>query len=94
MKGHSLYHRFPLFIIPSGIHHAHPDALIQLLGIMASDLRQLFFEGLDAAGKHYTVALVVTSVVQVPMGLLSRTCLKTLSGLQLAGHPGPGRLLL
>ena len=58
MKGHSLYHRFPLFIIPSGIHHAHPDALIQLLGIMASDLRQLFFEGLDAAGKHYTVALV------------------------------------
>lgn len=58
MKGHSFLHRFPLFIIPSAVHHEYPGALEELLKIIARDLRRLFFEGFDAGGRHYAVAVL------------------------------------
>lgn len=62
MKGHSLLHHYPLFIIPSGIHHEHPQATMELLELIAADFRKLFFEGVDIATgngrKNYTVAIV------------------------------------
>ena len=58
MKGHSFLHRLLLFIIPSFIHHSHPQVLNELLKILASDLRRLFYEGFDVAGRHYAVALI------------------------------------
>ena len=62
MKGHSLLHHFPLFIVPSGIHHEHPEATMELLGIIAADFRKLFYEGVDIptsnGRKNFTVAIV------------------------------------
>ena len=62
MKGHSLLHHWPLFIVPSGIHHEHPEATMELLGIIAADFRQLFYEGVDVptsnGRKNFTVAVV------------------------------------
>lgn len=58
MKGHSMLHRWPLFIIPSDIHHAHPAAMKQLLEIVAREFRQLFFEGVTISGRTYNFAIV------------------------------------
>ena len=58
MKGHPLLHHFPLFIVPSAIHHGHPEATTELLKIIAINLRMLFFDGLDIRGKNYTVAII------------------------------------
>ncbi len=58
MKGHTLLHHYPLFIVPSSIHHEYPGATIELLKILAEDFRQLFFEGIEAHGRNYTVAII------------------------------------
>lgn len=58
MKGHSLLHHWPLFIIPSSIHHAHPQAMIELLELIAKDFKRLFFEGCTISGKTYNAAVV------------------------------------
>ena len=58
MKGHSFLHRYPLFIIPSSIHHEHPDAMQQLLQLIARDLKRLFFEGVTIQGKTFNAAII------------------------------------
>eukprot|EP00438_Fugacium_kawagutii_P009534 Skav228273 [mRNA] locus=scaffold7162:9256:10044:+ [translate_table: standard] len=58
MKGHSFLHRFLMFIIPVAIHHERPNALMELLKLVALDLRRLFYEGFDAGGRHYAVAVI------------------------------------
>ena len=57
-KGHSMLHHWPLFIIPSFIHHEHPQAMIQLMRIIAVDFKRLFYEGCTAGGKTYNAAIV------------------------------------
>lgn len=58
MKGHSMLHRWPLFIIPSDIHHAHPNAMIQLLEIIAKDFKQLFYDGVTVSGRTFNFAVI------------------------------------
>lgn len=59
MKGHSFLHHWPLFIIPSSIHHEHPKALMQLLDVMSKDFRQLFYEGCTGSdGKTYNAVVI------------------------------------
>lgn len=58
MKGHSMLHHWPLFIIPSSVHHAHPKALIKLLEILAADFKQLFFDGFTLGGKTFNAAVI------------------------------------
>lgn len=58
VKGNSFLHHFPLFVLPSWIHHTHPRALMCLLEIMSSSFKRLFYEGFTTpSGKHYCVAV-------------------------------------
>ena len=58
MKGHSFLHHWPLFIIPSSVHHAHPSALIEMLQIMSRDFKRLFYDGFTVRGKTYNVSII------------------------------------
>lgn len=58
MKGNSFLQHFAMFIIPSSVHHVHPQVLMELLKIIARDFRRLFFEGITVRGKHFCVAVV------------------------------------
>lgn len=58
MKGHSMLHRWPLFIIPSVIHHVHPNAMKRLLELVAIDFRRLFYDGLTISGRSYNFAVI------------------------------------
>lgn len=58
MKGHSLLHHWPLFIIPSSIHHAHPGALLELLKVLAGEFRKLFYEGFFIGSTTYNAAII------------------------------------
>ena len=58
MKGHCMLHKFPLFIIPSSVHHTHPGAMRELMNLVALDLRQLFYDGLDVHNRNYCFATI------------------------------------
>ena len=58
MKGHSFLQHFCLFIIPSAIHHEHPQILQDLLKLISADFRRLFYEGLTVKGKHFCAAVI------------------------------------
>lgn len=58
MKGHSFLQHFALFIIPSVVHHAHPQVLPEMLKLISLDFKRLFFEGLTIGGKQFCFALI------------------------------------
>ena len=57
MKGHSFLQHFALFIIPSWVHHAHPEVLQKMLGLIAADFRRLFYEGVTVRGRTFCAAV-------------------------------------
>eukprot|EP00438_Fugacium_kawagutii_P028914 Skav225418 [mRNA] locus=scaffold2656:823370:824734:- [translate_table: standard] len=59
-KGHSFLQHFPLFILPSWIHHSYPDVLTHMLGIIASDLKKLFYEGISHGRKNFCFAVTAS----------------------------------
>ena len=58
MKGHSFLQHFALFMIPSSVHHKHPQVLMEMLKLIAADFRRLFFEGLTVQSRHVCFAVV------------------------------------
>ena len=58
MKGHCMLHKFPLFIVPSSVHHAHPGAMLELMNLIALDLRQLYYDGLDVDNRNVCFATI------------------------------------
>ena len=57
MKGHSFIQHFPVFIIPSAYHHAYPDLLKAMLGRLALELKELFYEGVYACGRQWCASV-------------------------------------
>ena len=51
-KHHSFMQHWCLFVLPSWLHHEHPDALPELLEVMAKDMKRLFYEGVSVATPH------------------------------------------
>ena len=58
MKGNCFLHHWPLFIIPSAVHHAHPSALIEMLQVMSRDFKRLFYDGFTIRGKTYNASII------------------------------------
>lgn len=58
MKEHSFLSRVPLFLLPCSLYKQHPDLIEFMLGKIAKELKQLFWEGLTIRGKVYTFAIL------------------------------------
>ena len=57
-KEHSFLGRFLLWLVPCSTYKAHPSVLDELLTVAARGLRELFYEGVEVAGRCRTVALI------------------------------------
>lgn len=57
-KEHVFLSRVPIFLLPCALYKHHPDLITFMLRTIATELKQLYYEGIQVRGKIWSIALL------------------------------------
>lgn len=57
MKGHSFLQKWALIVLPTAIFKSYPGLLHKMLELIGNQLKELFYEGFEASGRHFSVGV-------------------------------------